>query len=451
MHALTDAEFAQLVDQPSPARAESLPPVGSRMPLDAVRYVAFEGGGGKGVAFIGALQALQALRRLQFTADGRLDANGPIKGVSGASAGAITATLLSCGYKPEEMMAIMNAYNFNRFWDLPHYAGRQSVVRSGCQRSRNTQILGRVLRDYTSASTAATVAILLGPLASRYGRQHIEEAVNRWYSDARIERIGIRTRVEAAAGPLQKLLSAPLLYLNNLISDFGLFSGCAARDFFSRLIAERAVRVARAAGQSGAQASQFRHMTFAQHLRLFRIRLALTGANVETGKSEVFSADTTPNFPVADAARISMSLPILFKPVIIRNTRNISAQGAGRRAIPDNRLRGVWVDGGTLNNLPLRAFDDQPGSNPKTFGVRLDEEPDTADRIDDFLEYLSGVVSTLLVSGEAHITESSGIAGQTVALNTSGLKTTDFNPSAQIRDARIREAKAETRRYFTEQ
>ncbi len=52
----------------------------------------FEGGGAKGMVFVGALQELYGTNK--YTA-GRL---------LGTSAGAITATLMAAGYTPEEML-----------------------------------------------------------------------------------------------------------------------------------------------------------------------------------------------------------------------------------------------------------------------------------------------------------------------------------------------------------
>ncbi len=69
-------------------------------------YGVFEGGGAKGVAYVGALRAMKD-RKCWF------------KGVAGASAGAITATLVAAGLDPEEMeTATDNALdNFKvKFW-----------------------------------------------------------------------------------------------------------------------------------------------------------------------------------------------------------------------------------------------------------------------------------------------------------------------------------------------
>ena len=57
--------------------------------------VVFEGGGAKGSAFVGALDAL-------------IERGHQTRRLIGTSAGAITATLLAAGYSPAEMQAAVN-------------------------------------------------------------------------------------------------------------------------------------------------------------------------------------------------------------------------------------------------------------------------------------------------------------------------------------------------------
>jgi NTE family protein len=66
----------------------------------------FEGGGVKGIAYIGAMQVMQE--------KGILD---NIRRVGGTSAGAINATLFALGYKLEEQRRILKKLDFNNFMD----------------------------------------------------------------------------------------------------------------------------------------------------------------------------------------------------------------------------------------------------------------------------------------------------------------------------------------------
>ena len=66
----------------------------------------FEGGGVKGIAYVGALQALQANSVMES-----------IQRVGGTSAGAINAVLLALGYSLDETYNILSALNFKNFMD----------------------------------------------------------------------------------------------------------------------------------------------------------------------------------------------------------------------------------------------------------------------------------------------------------------------------------------------
>ncbi len=182
--------------------------------------------------------------------------------------------------------------------------------------------------------------------------------------------------------------------------------------------------------------------TFLDHFQHFGITLAVTGTNFETRKGGVFSWKTTPNFPVADAVRISMSMPVIYKPVVIR------PEDYPAGYLP-NWVNGVWVDGGYLDNIPLHVFNSEEGPNPKTLGFRLslsDEQPTRIENIQDFLMTWAnfGVWGT----GEARINEPNMNIPQTILLDTTGLSSLDFEPDPSIRDRVIERARQDTLAYF---
>jgi NTE family protein len=86
------------------------------------------------------------------------------------------------------------------------------------------------------------------------------------------------------------------------------------------------------------------------------------GTDVSTGLSDVFSAEHTPRMRVADAVRISMSTPIVFAPV-------------------RSALGNVFVDGGILDNYPIKLFDREEYVGPENSLV-----PDYYERINSQLE-----------------------------------------------------------------
>ncbi|SRR6266568_3971257 len=75
------------------ANQEPETPEPKKLKADDIRYLALEGGGGKGFAYLGAIDILEKVKG----ADGR-SIMARVDGFAGASAGAITALLLSIGY-----------------------------------------------------------------------------------------------------------------------------------------------------------------------------------------------------------------------------------------------------------------------------------------------------------------------------------------------------------------
>ena len=110
-----------------------------RLKPSAVRYLAFEGGGAKGIAFIGALAALEALEIRLISGSPR----GSVRGVSGASAGSMTAFMYAMRYTPDQLIDIQLAPKaFTKFFEAPQsntirvvnrqgYAAGQRMVRFG--------------------------------------------------------------------------------------------------------------------------------------------------------------------------------------------------------------------------------------------------------------------------------------------------------------------------------
>lgn len=189
------------------------------------RNLVFEGGGVKGVAYVGAMDVLE---RSGIVAN--------IDRVAGTSAGALMAVMVGLGYGSDEIGNIMMGIDFKKFMD-----GHFCLIR--------------------------------------------------------------------------------------LFRKFGLYKG----DYFRKLVAE-IIKDKTGDGE----------VTFADIERmrtegcLFK-EIYLVGTDLSTGCSVVFNYENTPDMKIADAARISMSIPLMFGAVIDN----------------DN----VYVDGGLLANYPVKVFD----------------------------------------------------------------------------------------------
>lgn len=302
------------------------------------RNLVFEGGGVKGIAYVGAMQFLKKKGVLKN-----------IQRVGGTSAGAINATLFALGFTNTETKKILKNLNFNNFMD-------------DCW---------GVVRD-----------------------------------------------------------------TKRLLDKFGWYKG----DFFHEWIGGHIQK------KLGDPNATFRDLNEASRPDLY-----VYGTNLSTRFGEVFSVEHTPNTRIADAVRISMSIPLFF--AAVRNPRN-----------------DVYVDGGVLNNYPVKLFDRKKyispenhktmametkyyeeenttylakhpqGSpyvfNKETLGFRLDSKQEIGmfrygkepkhHEIDDFFDYVKSLVATILDSqGNTHL--HSDDWQRTIYIDTLGVGTTDFD------------------------
>ncbi len=101
-----------------------------------------------------------------------------------------------------------------------------------------------------------------------------------------------------------------------------------------------------------------------------------TGTNLTQQRTEIFSWKHTPNMMIKTAVRISGSIPIYYKPVIL--------DSLGNEVIKINKgvLYNYYVDGGMVANFPITIFDScKNGSvlncipikyNKETIGLKLE-------------------------------------------------------------------------------
>ncbi len=103
--------------------------------------------------------------------------------------------------------------------------------------------------------------------------------------------------------------------------------------------------------------------------------LYVTGCNLSQQKLVVFSHETHPNMRIADAVRVSMSIPIYYKGIWLNK------EGKVFENFTDNEDVDLYVDGGLLANFPIDIFDNTKylGSqeevqifNGQTLGMRLE-------------------------------------------------------------------------------
>jgi predicted acylesterase/phospholipase RssA len=332
----------------------AIPYVPGHLRPEDISYLALEGGGGKGFAYLGALQLLDNNEIKPKILD-------QIEGVAGTSAGAITALMLSLRMTADEIAKKIDKTDFTKFFDdpTPRLIPRASFdPRQPGQYDPRTDLDKERAKLWSDLDPSMfdRLADALQPDSNEVGPARLPAWIV-WAGIAPMlrgvadqERTGYSLLQRALDGkygaPAGKLAANFAPYFVYLERDMGLFSGFYARNFFDDLIAERA------ASLNGGSPNDYRNMPFIVHQKIFKRELLVCGANLSTGKTVLFSQrkEHTPLFPVADAVRISMSLPLIYKPYVFTRT------------IPGWPPCGTYVDGGLWNNIPLREIEPAPAA-----------------------------------------------------------------------------------------
>lgn len=119
--------------------------------------------------------------------------------------------------------------------------------------------------------------------------------------------------------------------------------------------------------------SDFKDTSLHKDYRPFK-DLYIIGTDITRSTSTVFSYKTTPNMEVAEAVRISMSVPLLFES--IKTSCNIN----------ENTPQTLFVDGGMLYNYPITLFDDDYPSKD-TIGICFKSTP-KANSINNIVDFI---------------------------------------------------------------
>ncbi len=324
----------------------------------------FQGGSVKGIAYLGALKKLENKGVLLKD----------MERMGGASAGAITATLLGLGYVISEIEAVLDKLDFKDLLDS--------------DKSQNFLELKDVMAENTGSSWAKVL-----------------------------------------------LHSGTIIgFINKLKADYGIFKGEFLRNWIERIIFEKTgIKDATFFELAELKAKNGNPKNFKD--------IYLIGTNVSTGETEVFSHEHTRDMIIADAVRISMSIPILFVPHQRYDKIN------GVRTLKTNDR---YIDGGVTENYPLWLFDNSkylentkgPGFsqiNQETLGFRLvpwntkvryeqQRAPDSKD-IDGLISFIFSIINCYLEKQESEHARQKESLHRTIYIDTVGVSMLDFNLS----------------------
>jgi NTE family protein len=289
------------------------------------RNLVFEGGGVKGLAYAGALEVLE-----------QSGITGQIERVGGASAGAITATLVSLGYTGEEVRHTFMNMDFSKFED----------------------------------------GGLLGP--------------------------------------------------ERLLTEYGWYKG----DYFLNFIEEQIE-----------QKTGNRRSTFSEVKRPDFKDLFVVGTELTQQLSVVFCNECSPDMAIADAVRISMSIPLFF----------------AAREIGDN----IYCDGGVLNNYPITLFDkqrylsapsgdpDEDITNTETLGFHLDNlSHPPVYNIKTLFRFIGEVYEAIINIQRDLLMSNPDDVKRSVFIDNLGIKTTDFHLTQEQKLALIESGRDATEKYL---
>jgi NTE family protein len=220
--------------------------------------------------------------------------------------------------------------------------------------------------------------------------------------------------------------------MERLINDYGWYKG----DAFSGWIQKQVAAFTQDTETTFAELADKAALPNTKFKELF-----VVGTNLSLQMPAVYSAETTPDFPIWEAIRISMSIPLFFA------------------AIKRNQGKQIFVDGGVTWNYPLDLFDDKKYvSNPKagvvpgydtvyddnhiynkeTLGLRVDTRNEIeAEKdswrlppveINDFFDYAKALVSYMSdMANKLHLHKNDW--DRTIFLDAGGVKTTEFDLS----------------------
>jgi NTE family protein len=226
-----------------------------------------------------------------------------------------------------------------------------------------------------------------------------------------------------------------------LIRHFGWFKG----NYFLNLMESYIEKKTRDGQKPGNGRATFRDLV-EKYAHLHFKRLYVFGTNLTQQAVQKFSYETTPGVAVADAVRISMSIPFFFQ----------------ARYYEQNGSNNAYCDGGVLNNYPIDTFDEQqiavePDSgykmlhrmpNRETLGFHFVDPNRAVSPINSLRSFTGGVIDAFLDIQDILLKTNPGDERRSVFINDLGVKFTDFELSDQTKRALIDQGRTATNKYL---
>lgn len=184
----------------------------------------------------------------------------------------------------------------------------------------------------------------------------------------------------------------------NIFENAGYYRGQALDNWITKIVSEKIHPFA----------------TFADFKKAGFLDLHIFATNLSTRNIAHFCVDKTPNVIVAEAIRASMSIPMFFEASTLTCDNSI------------------YVDGGCIDNFPLRTFDVN-GRNDETLGLFLGStntcfEPLTKN---EPFKIIKALAETILSSQDINLSMDAYDLSRTIQIDTCGVSATNFKLSTQ--------------------
>lgn len=419
-----------------------------------VHYLCFEGGGGKGPIYLGATKALCELGVLEYitkivnTNDVfRLDPK-KIYGVAGTSIGSLLALLVAAGYTTSEMEDILTGnYGIETLDkveygsvptvftpDIPRYIiekneipedkelfedyWQQHIIEEKWSWKRILKVPGKAINQVGKKFLTSTLKWYFEQQQKK-SKQNSEDSSSSFFQDT----------TEIAMNKLLETTES----LNSLKYDLGFFLSEFSRVFGDELIEKK---------------SGIKNCTFKQFYDEFQIDLVITGFDITNKQTLYFrNDDQWRNLCVADALRMSVSIPFIFKPV------HLSYELGGKISpVKDDLTNGhLIVDGGLGDNFPLHVFDEARSRTSKLnshiLGIRFKKELRSPEEELTIGSYAGTIFSALLGQTSELQIRSPEEQEQVIDLEHEEVDTLDFM-FTETTKRYVEKAYAATMKYF---
>ncbi|CAM3356297.1 hypothetical protein BZK31_20735 [Pseudomonas floridensis] len=324
-------------------------------------FLAFQGGGAKGVVHAGALLAINDLD---------LD----IKGVAGTSAGSMIAALIAAGYTGEELVDPENKTHL--FQTVTPRFGIYRATDIFSKKAWRILTIGRALPARLRGVKDRFLRIF-GPYLTRLPE-------GPWPLFGLLFFLGLLATCPTIAQVVAIISTIGVLAVGAAIRWIS--QGISTVEAVRRLI-DGAIRIKLGVDKH--------NITFRDLKNHGGLPLKIISTNILGECLELFCFERTPDTPVADAVAASICLPVIFRPWELkfrRGTENL-----------DRYVSGRFFDGGLMSNLPAWPFDEERLIFPGTTTIALGISPEVVSGPLKPKHWLGSIINAIVSgTGEIH-------------------------------------------------